>query len=135
MAASERSSKTMRRTVRAVSAKESVHADHASQEAARALIQPTPRPCVLAPLVTTPFYSTVVSQTLRGPLSEPERAEPPKRIKAIYACIDDTWCGFFEEGAQPAMQPLISTTHPLLQAAIYDRLDLVSQRSKHRRYQ
>src|ERR687886_579269 len=91
MGVSERISKTMRRTVRAVSAKESTHADHASGAAVRALILPTPRPCVLAPFVSIPFYSTAVSQTLRGPLSEPERAETPTvhllRTQAMYACI------------------------------------------------
>src|SRR3712207_1688161 len=35
--------------------------DHASQEAARVLILPTPRSCSLAPANTTPLYSTTVS--------------------------------------------------------------------------
>src|ERR671916_889402 len=39
------------------------HKGHASQ-AARVLIPPTPRPCSLAPSVTTPLYSTIGSQTL-----------------------------------------------------------------------
>src|SRR5919202_7058106 len=100
MGVSERISKTMRRTVRAVSAKESAHADHASDAAVRALILPTPRPCVLVPFVTIPFYSTAVSQTLRGPLSEPRRAETPTahllRTQAMYACVLGAGRGFFE---------------------------------------
>src|SRR5918992_4030370 len=35
--------------------------DQASQAAARRLIPPTPRPCSLAPFVTTLLYSTTVS--------------------------------------------------------------------------
>jgi hypothetical protein len=94
----------MRSTVRAVSAKESAHADHASDAAVRALILPTPRPCVLAPFVSIPFYSTAISQTLRGTLSEPERAETLTahllRTQAMYACIHETGAGFFEGGVQ-----------------------------------
>src|SRR5829696_6518501 len=45
--------KTMRRTVRAVSAKESAHAVHASHAAVRPLILPTPRPSVLVPSINT----------------------------------------------------------------------------------
>src|SRR5215208_8033227 len=66
MEVSERSSKTMRRTVRAVSAKERADADHASHEAVRPLIVLSPRPCSLVPSVTTPLYSTTVSQPLRA---------------------------------------------------------------------
>jgi hypothetical protein len=58
MVASERSSKTMSRTLRAVSVKEKAHADHASQMVARLLIRPTPRPCAFAASVTTPLYRT-----------------------------------------------------------------------------
>src|SRR5215212_9786755 len=43
-----------------------VHTDHASKAAARRFLPPTPRSCSLAPSVTTPLYSTTVSQTLRG---------------------------------------------------------------------
>src|SRR3712207_610876 len=50
------------------SATHSAHSDHASQEAARVLIPPTPRPCSLAPSVTTPLYSTTVSYSLRNAL-------------------------------------------------------------------
>jgi hypothetical protein len=39
---------------------------HASQEAARVLIPPAPCPCSLVPSVTTPLYSTTVSQPLRA---------------------------------------------------------------------
>src|SRR5215204_6507022 len=46
---------------------ESTHIDHASHVVAvRRLTPPTPRPCSLAPSVTTPLYSTTVSQTLRS---------------------------------------------------------------------
>src|SRR5215207_2042324 len=78
MVASERSSKTMSTTLRAVSVKEKAHADHASQMVARLLIGPTPRPCAFVPSVTTPLYSTTVSkalrQTLRSSFPEPRRA-------------------------------------------------------------
>ena len=38
------------------------HIDHAIQAVARALIPPTPLPCCsLAPSVTTPLYSSIVS--------------------------------------------------------------------------
>jgi hypothetical protein len=43
---------------------------HASQEAAQVLIPPTLRLCCLAPSVTTPLYSTTVSQALRQTLRE-----------------------------------------------------------------
>src|SRR5215203_3037429 len=59
----------MRRKVSAVSAKESAHTAQASQEAIRVLIPPSlPCPCSLVPDVTTPLYSTIVSQALRQPL-------------------------------------------------------------------
>src|SRR5215217_15554 len=47
---------------------ESAHVDQLSQEAARRLIPPTPRFCSIAPSVTTPLYSTDVSQALREAL-------------------------------------------------------------------
>jgi hypothetical protein len=65
MGVSERSSKTMRRTVRAVSAKENAHADHASQEAVRPLILPIPRSTYLAFSVTTPLYPKIICQVLQ----------------------------------------------------------------------
>src|ERR687896_1275802 len=68
MGVSERRSKIMRRTVRAVSAKDSAHEDHASHEAVRPLIMPTPRPCSLVPTTTILLYSPTVSQTLRQTL-------------------------------------------------------------------
>src|SRR5215208_4542978 len=57
--------RTTRRRLNAVSATVSVHSDQASREAARVLIPPFPYPVTLAPSVTTPLYSTTVSQTLR----------------------------------------------------------------------
>src|SRR5215212_599230 len=68
MVASERSNKTRRRTLRTVSAKESAHADHASQEAARVLIPPPLRSWPFAPSVTTPLYNTTISKALRQTL-------------------------------------------------------------------
>src|SRR5918994_1314175 len=44
------------------------HSDPANHVATRALIPPTPRSCSLAPCVTTPLYSTTVSQALRQTL-------------------------------------------------------------------
>src|ERR687893_1280195 len=66
MGASERSSKAIRRRLKAVSPKDSAESDHASQEAVRRLIPPTP--CPLAPSVTTPLYRTIVSQALPNAL-------------------------------------------------------------------
>src|SRR5215217_2334157 len=42
--------------------------DHASQDVARVLISPIPRPCSLALSTTTPLYSTTVSLALRHTL-------------------------------------------------------------------
>jgi hypothetical protein len=53
---------------KAANGKEIAHIDHAIQVAARRLIPSTPRPCSLAPSVTTPLYSTTVFQSLRQPL-------------------------------------------------------------------
>src|SRR5215204_2548758 len=82
MGVSERSRKTMKRKVRAVSAKEEAHADHARHAAVRPLILPTPRPSFLAPSVTIPVYRKFTCQMLRKPLRgsycEPRRAESPK---------------------------------------------------------
>ena len=46
----------MRRTVSAVSARESAHADQASQEAVRPPVLPTPRSLSLTPSFTIPPY-------------------------------------------------------------------------------
>src|SRR5215208_6606825 len=82
MGVSERSSKTMRRTVRAVSTKESAHAVHASHAAVRPLILPIPRPCSLAPSITTSLYPKIACHELRKPLrgsvSEQSSAELTK---------------------------------------------------------
>src|ERR687889_1817794 len=116
MGVSERSSKTMRRTVRAVSTKESAHADHASDAAVRALILTTPRPYFLASIVSIPFYSTAVSQTFGEPLSEPRRAETPTayllRTQAMYACSLETERGFFEGVCAPDNRPQVSCDPP-----------------------
>ena len=54
----------------------------AGQAAERALIPPIPRPCSLAPSLTTPLYSISVSQTLRRTLrasfSEGRSTDPTK---------------------------------------------------------
>src|SRR5215210_7867108 len=55
------------------------HDAHASHAAVWRLIPPTPRFCSLAPSVTTPLYSTTVSQALRGGVvSELPRIRLPK---------------------------------------------------------
>src|SRR5919112_3641966 len=54
-----------RRKARAMATKVATQTDHASQEAVRRLIPPNPRPCSLAPAVTTPLYSITVSRLLR----------------------------------------------------------------------
>src|SRR5919112_6393251 len=56
------------RRLTVVSAKERTHIDQASDAAAPRLIPPIPRLCCLDPSVTTPLYSTTVSQALRQPL-------------------------------------------------------------------
>ena len=50
--------KTWNATLAAMAANESAHNDHANQAAARWLVLPTPLPCLLAPSVTTPLYTT-----------------------------------------------------------------------------
>src|SRR5215208_242002 len=55
-------------TAEAASATQSVHTDHASHAAERRLIPPLPLPCSLVLPVTTPLYSTTVSQALRQAL-------------------------------------------------------------------
>ncbi len=59
-----------RRRLKVVNATESDHSDQASREAARLLIPPSPRsrPLSFFPSVTTPLYSSTVSQTLRQSL-------------------------------------------------------------------
>src|SRR5215212_9706556 len=54
-----------RRKARTMATKVDTQTDHASQEAARVLILPTPRPCSLASSVTALLYSTTFSQALR----------------------------------------------------------------------
>ena len=49
----------------AVRTRQRAHTDHASQTEARVVIPPTPRPCFLAPSVTTPLYKITVSQVLQ----------------------------------------------------------------------
>src|ERR671917_2284845 len=93
MGVSERSSKTMMRTVRAVSAKESAHEDHASHEAVRPLIMPTPRPCSLVPTTTILLYSPTVSQTLRQTL---RRSFPASSRTNAQDSPPGTRCGLFE---------------------------------------
>src|SRR5215217_2262400 len=79
MGVSERRSKTRRRTLRAVSAKESAHVDHASQEAVCPLIVPPTRFSLLDPSVTKPLYCKITRRASHKPLresfSEPRRAE------------------------------------------------------------
>jgi hypothetical protein len=92
----------------AVSIKESAHTAHASQEAKRWLAPRTPRPCSIALSVTTPRYSTIVSQTLRRTLrasfSERRSAELTKIhlpiAQAMYARIRRIGRGFFSGGMQ-----------------------------------
>src|SRR5215207_1453856 len=62
--------RTTRRALSAVSARVMVHSDQAIHGAARVLIPPTPRSRPVAPFVTTPLYSSTVSQPLRQPLRD-----------------------------------------------------------------
>src|ERR671910_279314 len=64
---------TESKRLEAVSARESAHTDQASQEAERPLIQPTPRPCFLAPSATTQLYSMTVFRALGESSSESGR--------------------------------------------------------------
>src|SRR5829696_4720410 len=65
-------------TAKAASATHTAHSDHASQAAVRRLIPPTPRPCSLAPCVTTPLYRAAVSQTLRQTLRSRAGSQLPR---------------------------------------------------------
>ena len=124
MGVSERSNKTIRRTVRAVSAKESAHAVHASHAAVRPLILSTPRPSSLAPSITTSLYPKIACHELRKPLrgsvSEPSSAGLSKIQlpieQAIYACIHETGRGVFEVVCGYGNQPLAfrNPPHPSL---------------------
>src|SRR5215211_1245016 len=57
---------------------ESPQSDHASQEAVRVLIPPTPRSRSFVSSVTTPLYSTTVCQALRQPLRSQAVSELPR---------------------------------------------------------
>jgi hypothetical protein len=70
---------------KAANGKEIAHIDHAIQVAARALIPPIPCSCSLAPSVTTPLYSTTVSQALRQTL----RGKGPKEYPPVPAIHED----------------------------------------------
>src|SRR5215210_6216500 len=72
-------------TAEAANATHSAHSDQANQVAVRGLITLTPRPCSLAPSVTTPLYSTTVSQALRQPL----RAGVPREYPPVPATHED----------------------------------------------
>src|SRR5215213_3953795 len=61
------------------------HSDQANHAATRALIPSTPLLCSLAPSVTTPLYSTIVSQALRQTL----RAEVPREYPPVPATHED----------------------------------------------
>src|SRR5215204_4555774 len=61
-----------------VRVKESPQSDHASQEAVRVLIPPTPRSRSFVSSVTTPLYSTTVCQALRQPLRSQAVSELPR---------------------------------------------------------
>src|SRR5918993_3111029 len=78
--------KARSRRLSAVSATESAHSDQASQEAARGVIPPIPRPCTFVPFVTTPLYSSTVSQALRLTLrgEVPEEYPPASRITRTW---------------------------------------------------
>src|ERR687898_2951198 len=67
---SKGSSSVMKSSTRAsvMSTTHTAHSDQANHAAVRRLILPFPRPCSLAPSVTTPLYSTTVSQALRQTL-------------------------------------------------------------------
>src|SRR5215218_86275 len=69
----------------ATSAAHTAHSDQANHAAVRWLIQVTPRPCCLAPSVTTPLYNTTVSQPLRQTL----RGGVPRIIFARTTNHDD----------------------------------------------
>jgi hypothetical protein len=66
---------------KAANGKEIAHIDHAIQVAARALIPAIPCSCSLARSVTTPLYTTTVSQALRG--------KGPKEYPPVPAIHED----------------------------------------------
>src|SRR5215204_393751 len=69
-----------------------LHSDHATHAAARRLIPPTLRLCCLDPSVTTPLYSTTVSQALRQTLRSQAVSELPRmprmRTSPITICAN-----------------------------------------------
>src|SRR5215204_3082600 len=73
----------------------------AGQAAERALIPPIPRPCSLAPSLTTPLYSISVSKALRQSLRNSFLARVSRtkihlpQEQAMYACIRRIGCRFF----------------------------------------
>src|SRR5215218_396716 len=80
----------------------SAHTDQASHAAERRLIPPLPRPCSLAPSVTTPLYSMTVSRALRQPLRSQAVSELPRmpiprtRVNnASRSLLWDTWSFFW----------------------------------------
>src|SRR5829696_9159435 len=83
-------------TAKAASATHTAHSDHASQAAVRRLIPPTPRPCSLAPCVTTPLYRAAVSQTLRQALRSRAGSQLP-RIHLLGAWVNKAGSGFFSQ--------------------------------------
>src|SRR5215204_6097515 len=93
-----RRSKAKKRKVSAKSTAQSIPSAQAIQLAARVLLSPTPRPCPFAPSVTTPHYSTTVSQALRQPLrSRRSRAnfrecpERELRFNGVLRSSHQTW--------------------------------------------
>src|SRR5215204_947085 len=110
MGVSERSNKTRRRTLRAVSAKDSAHADHASQEAVRPLtcrpLDPLPLPLPSQPHSTGPaspkrYDNRYEDRSLCANENRPCIDSPTKR-QAMYACDFETERGLFEVVCAPS---------------------------------
>jgi hypothetical protein len=80
----------------------------AGQAAERTLIPPIPRPCSLAPSLTTPLYSISVSKALRQSLRNSFLARVSRtkihlpQEQAMYACIRRIGGGFFDVVCTPS---------------------------------
>src|ERR671921_1955769 len=82
---------------KAANGKEIAHIDHAIQVAARALIPPIPCSCSLALSITTPLYTTTVSQALRQTL----RRHVPNGYPPALPTTRTWWSRGYGEGHKP----------------------------------
>ena len=68
------------------------------------LIRPTPRPCSLAPAVTTPRYTTTVSKALRQPLRARTFGDRPEQFRRIPLSANPGQLDEWRTNSQPLEQ-------------------------------